>query len=131
MHPQASQLNYQRPLGLAITNGIKGRCPNCGEGKIYRGFIDVNAECSHCGEELHHHRADDLPPYLNIFLVGHIIVALGMLSMNYEWFGLWETTIGFSALALILSISLMRPIKGAVIGLQWALRMHGFEANEA
>lgn len=130
MHPQASNLNYQRPLGLAITNGIKGKCPNCGEGKLYQGFISVNAQCDHCGEELHHHQADDLPPYLNIFLVGHIMVALGMFSMTYEWFGLWETTIGFSLLALILSLALIRPIKGAVVGLQWAHRMHGFEADD-
>src|SRR5690606_36421697 len=49
---------------LAIKRGLRGRCPNCGEGRIFRSFLKVSDSCPVCGEALHHHRADDLPAYL-------------------------------------------------------------------
>ncbi len=54
------------------------RCPHCGKGKLFRGFLKGVDRCDRCGEEYSHHRADDLPPYLTVFIVGHIVVALFM-----------------------------------------------------
>ena len=127
-----SDYKYNRAVRPAMLNGAKSKCPNCGEGKLYNGFLEVNNNCSVCNEDLSHHRADDLPPYLNLLIVGHIVVAVLMISMKYEWFGVWTTAIGGSIIALIMAFALMRPIKGAVVGLQWALEMHGFgdEADE-
>ena len=127
-----SDYKYDRAVRPAMLKGAKSKCPNCGEGKLYNGFLEVNKACDVCDEELHHHRADDLPPYLNLFVVGHLVVGILMISMKYEWFGMWTTAIGGSIIALILAFALMRPIKGMVIGLQWAMEMHGFgdEADE-
>ncbi|MCF6321005.1 MAG: DUF983 domain-containing protein [Rhizobiaceae bacterium] len=125
-----SGYKYNRSLNNALANGAKSKCPSCGEGNLFDGFLKIKDSCETCGENLSHHRADDLPPYLNILLVGHIVVGFLMVAMKYEWFGVWPTAIGGSVLALVISLALMRPIKGMVVGFQWALEMHGFGDNE-
>ena len=123
---QTSNDKYNRAIRPALIKGAKSKCPNCGEGDLYNGFLEVKESCNVCQQELHHHRADDLPPYLNLFIVGHIVVAVLMISMKYEWFGVWTTAIGGSIIALIMAFALMRPLKGMVVALQWAMEMHGF-----
>jgi uncharacterized protein (DUF983 family) len=121
-HPKRSVTN-------AMAAGLRCKCPNCGEADIFEGFTAVKHTCENCSQELHHQRADDLPIYLNVFIVGHIVVALLMVSMQFEIFGMWTTAIGGSILAVIMAILLMRPLKGMVVGLQWALGMHGFDKS--
>ena len=53
-----------------------GRCPHCGRGRLFRGFLKPVEACEACGEAMHHQRSDDLPPYIVITIVGHIIVGL-------------------------------------------------------
>ena len=67
-----------RTVWKAMWNGVKCRCPNCGEGKLFRAYLKVNGTCPNCGESLHWHKADDLPPYISIVIVGHIIIGLMM-----------------------------------------------------
>ncbi|MEL6947671.1 MAG: DUF983 domain-containing protein, partial [Pseudomonadota bacterium] len=82
------------------------------------------------GEELHHERAHDLPPYLNIFIVGHIVVALLMVVEAAVDWSLTVHLLVWTPLALGLSLVMMQPIKGTVVGLQWALKMFGFGGHE-
>ena len=79
-----------------------------------------------CGEDLHHQRADDLPPYIVITIVGHIIVGGLLLAEKFGDWPMWLHMVVWPALTLILSIAMMQPVKGGVVGLQWAVRMHGF-----
>jgi uncharacterized protein (DUF983 family) len=112
----------------AMKRGLLGRCPACGEGRMFRAYLKVADECPACGEELHHHRADDLPAYLVIVIVGHIVVPLVLgIETRYApdyWvhFALWP------ALTLGLSFGMLQPVKGAVVGLQWFMGMDGFAA---
>ena len=112
----------------AIRKGLRGRCPNCGEGKMFRSYLKVNDACPHCGEELFHQRADDAPPYMTIFVVGHIIGTFMILVEEY-WpdAPMWLHAMVWPTITLILSLWLLPIIKGGLIGHQWALRMHGFE----
>ncbi len=114
--------------GLYLWRGMLGRCPACGEGKLFRAFVKVADRCPACGEDLHHHRADDFPAYLTIFLVGHLVVPLAMyVEIAYQpsyWF---HTAVG-APLVIILSIGLLQPIKGMIVALQWHMGMHGFAA---
>ena len=117
----------KRPLVPAMTKGFLCRCPNCGEGKLFKGYLKVVDRCAACREDLSHQRADDAPPYFTIFIVGHIIVPL-ILIVETNWrlsntahLAIWLP------LTLLLSLVLLQPVKGAVVGLQWALRMHGFD----
>ena len=64
--------------GVALLNGLRGRCPACGTGRLFRRFMKVADACESCGEPLHHHRADDFPAYLVIVVVGHIVVPLSL-----------------------------------------------------
>ena len=48
-----------RPLMQAARRGFAKKCPACGKGELFEGFLKVRPVCESCGEELHHHRADD------------------------------------------------------------------------
>mgnify|MGYP001809710506 CR=1 FL=1 len=113
----------------AMARGFLCRCPACGQGKLFNGYLTVVDRCAACDEDLSHQRADDAPPYFTIMAVGHIIVPLILIVettfhlSNFAHLAIWLP------LTLILTLVLLRPIKGAVVGLQWALYMHGFDPD--
>lgn len=127
--PIVTETPPARSPWTALRRGLMCRCPACGEGRLFSSYLKVAPACTACGEALHHHRADDAPPYLTILIVGHVVVPMLMwLELHHEpplWvhFSLWLP------LTLILCLALLPPLKGAVIGWQWALRMHGFDEN--
>ena len=111
----------------AMALGFVNRCPHCGEGKMFGRFLKVRPACEQCGLEMQEHRADDLPPYLVIFLVGHIVGYLLLkVEMGYD-VPLWLSLTVWPLLTLGLALALLQPVKGAVIGLQYAFAMHGFD----
>jgi uncharacterized protein (DUF983 family) len=117
----------KRDVWSAMKRGFRGRCPRCGEGKLFRAFLKVDDHCSVCGQDFTPHRADDLPAYLVIIIVGHIMVPLAlMIETNYAPAVALQLAIYLPA-TLIASLLLLQPVKGTVVGLQWALRMHGFD----
>lgn len=116
----------ERKLGEAIWRGFRCRCPNCGEGRLFGSFPKTVDTCSECGERIDHHRADDLPAYLVIFIVGHIVVAGFMAAEAAFVLTMWQHLAMWVPVTILGSLALLQPVKGAVIGLQWALYMHGF-----
>ena len=117
----------RREVWTALKRGFRGRCPRCGEGKLFRAFLKVDDHCSACGQDFTPHRADDLPAYLVIVMVGHIVVPSALwIETNYSPPVALQLAI-YLPFTLIASLLLLQPVKGAVIGLQWALRMHGFD----
>jgi uncharacterized protein (DUF983 family) len=109
-----------RSLMSDLTRGFLGRRPCCGEGGIFGAFLKVN-RCSVCGEELHHHRADDFPAYLVILTVGHRVVPMA-LSVETELApSYWIHRALWLPLTLGMAIGLLQPIKGAVVAVQWHL----------
>lgn len=115
-----------RPLWSAMWNGFRGKCPKCGEGKLFSSFLGIVPACGHCGEDMHHHRADDLPAYLVVVIVGHVIVGAFMGFEATSTLSTWQHLAIWVPLTVVMAVGLLRPIKGAVVGLQWALYMHGF-----
>jgi uncharacterized protein (DUF983 family) len=114
----------------AVGRGALGRCPACGQGRLFPRFLKVAEACDACGQELHHHRADDFPPYIVIFIVAHV-VGTGILIAETEFEGtpLWFHLAVWPLLTVVLCLALLQPVKGAVVGLQYGLRMHGFGAE--
>ncbi len=116
----------ERPMKPAIWHGLRRRCPNCGDGAMFEGYLKVADRCPVCQEELLHHRADDGPAYLTILLVAHI---LGF-GMHFMWVQfrpdpfVMGTILAIGAVGL--SLYLLPRLKGMVVGIQWAKRMHGF-----
>ena len=124
----ASRLGAPRAAWPAVKRGARGRCPACGEGRLLHHYIKVVDACPSCGEEMHHHRADDFPAYVTILIVGHVLVG-AMFAVDEAWpdlplglhFAIWP------ALVVLMSLWLLPIVKGALVAYQWALRMHGFE----
>lgn len=119
-----------RSVMRSMKRGVIGRCPSCGEGHLFSKGLLIADTCSACDEELHHHRADDLPAYLNIFIIGHVVVALAMFLQEADIVGMWTVVVIACIAALVLAVALMRPLKGMVVGVQWAMRMHGFGGHD-
>jgi uncharacterized protein (DUF983 family) len=111
----------------AMRRGLRGRCPACGEGHMFRAFLKVADNCPACGEELHHQQADDFPAYLVILIVGHILVPIVLLVETVFAPPIWVHWALWIPAVLGLTLALIQPVKGAVVGLQWAGGMHGFE----
>ncbi len=119
-----------RPVGLAMKRGLHGKCPCCGEGNMFSRWITVADKCDECGEELYQQRADDLPAYVNIFLVGHVVVGFMLYVSTLEIMNMWVLMALTTILAVASAILGLRPVKGAVVGFQWAKYMHGFGGDE-
>ena len=115
-----------RQLKSALIHGLRGRCAACGEGRMFARFLKPALACERCGQRWDMHQADDFPAYIVILLLGHIMVPLmievnSALAIPLGWQALiWPT------LALILAVTMIQPVKGAVIAFQWTRRMHGF-----
>lgn len=130
MNSHAIDMEAPRPVWLALWRGIMNRCPNCGIGKVLFAYIKVNNHCADCQEALHHHRADDMPPYVTILIVGHIIIPL-VLMVEQAWAPeTWVHWLIWIPLTAALSLFLLPRIKGGVVGIQWANRMHGFGGED-
>lgn len=126
--PTARIEEENRPLMPALRRGWRRRCPSCGGGPIFNGYLSVRDRCAVCGTELHHQRADDGPAYLTILIVGHLMAPT--LHFSWVWFEPEPLVLAtFLSLACAaLSLYLLPRIKGGMIALQWAKRMHGFGA---
>ena len=113
--------------GQALWRGLRGRCPACGEGRMFRAFLKVADQCPNCGEELYHHRADDFPAYLVIVIVGHILVPIVLAVETEIAPAVWISMTIWPLAALTMALGLLQPVKGAVVAIQWFGGMHGFE----
>lgn len=120
---------HKRDTWTALKRGLQSRCPHCGEGRLFRTFLKPVDHCSMCGEDYSHQRADDLPAYLSIVIVGHVAVGGFMLTDQSVSWSSWIHLAIWTPLTLMLALVSIQPIKGAVIGWQWAARMHGFDRS--
>ena len=120
----------ERPVMQAMLRGFLGRCPHCGEGRLFRAFLKTVDACEVCGEEMKHHRADDLPAYLVVMVVGHVVLGAFLGAELMFKLSTWQHLAIWAPLTLVMSVGLLQPVKGAVVGLQWALYMHGFGGND-
>jgi uncharacterized protein (DUF983 family) len=131
MAVQVETYRETRSLWKAVGNGIACKCPNCGKGKLYRSYLKLNATCPNCGLDLTAARADDFPPYIAIFIVGHVLVGW---MLHAEMTGAVDPMIYVWTMipaAILLPLIMLPSIKGAVVGLQWANYMYGFDPGRS
>ncbi len=120
------QDNDDRPMRPALLRGWRRRCPNCGAGPLLSGYLSVRDACPVCGEDFHHQRADDGPAYLTILIVGHLMAPLILWSfVRFRPDPLILASV-FSVCTVALSLYLLPRLKGVLVAIQWARRMHGF-----
>ena len=114
-------------ISSVIKRGLKRKCPNCGEGRAFLGYLTVRERCDACGEALGHIRADDFQPYLTIFVVGHIVVPLALMAeQSYSWSAGLHMSV-WLPLSLLLTLLVLPVMKGAAVGVMWRLGLSGDE----
>jgi uncharacterized protein (DUF983 family) len=103
-----------------ISAGLKGRCPRCGEGRLFSGFLTVGKRCVSCGLDYSFADAGDGPAVFVILIIGFVVVGLALwmeVTLNPP---LWLHFILWIPLALVLCLTALRLIKGVLITLQYA-----------
>ena len=116
----------ERNIWQSLKRGWRQTCPACRSGALYKSYLKVNDACPSCREELHHQRADDAPPYFTMLITGHIIIGGILIAEQLYAPETWVHLVVALPSLVILSLYLLPRIKGALIGYQWANRMHGF-----
>lgn len=124
--PAEPAIEDDRPTRPALLRGFRRRCPRCGRGHLFDGYLKVRDQCPSCREVLSHHRADDGPAYLTILVVGHLMAPLIHVAFTqFRPEPLVLATV-FTIGCVGLSLYLLPRLKGVVVAFQWARRMHGF-----
>ena len=118
-----------RPRFRSMWRGFVGRCPHCGKGRLFGRYLKPVAACAVCGEDFTHQRADDAPPYFTMVIVGHLLVPVLLAVQLTTNLSVTQHLLIWLPLTGGLTIGLLQPVKGAIIALQWALRMHGFDGK--
>ena len=120
------EIGTPHDLSAALKRGIRCKCPNCGEGAVFKGYLKVRPDCAVCGLDFTPQRADDGPAYIVILLVGHLMGFL--LPVAFEVFGDNTLLVAdlLSAIAVPSSLALLPPVKAMFVAFQWAKGMHGF-----
>ena len=121
----------QPPLLVAMGRGATGRCPACGEARLFAGFLRIAPACLHCHAPLGEVPADDAPPYFTIFIVAHVVIGLMVLVEQLWAPPLWLYAATFLPFTLVLTLALMRPVKGATVGLMLRLGLLRDDADAA
>jgi uncharacterized protein (DUF983 family) len=112
----------ERNTATGFRRGLARRCPNCGEGRLFRGYLKVEPSCEACGHDLCAYRADDGPTYFTVLIVGHLLVA-PLLALPVVWRAdPWVVLAVALPLIAVATLALLGLAKGAFIGVQWGVR---------
>jgi len=104
---------------LPIVRGLRGRCPRCGEGHLFQGFLSLRPRCEHCGLDFNFADAGDGPAVFVILLGGFVVVFAAMVVEFVYQPPYWVHAALWVPLILLLTLGPLRPIKGLLIALQY------------
>lgn len=105
-----------------VSTGLAGRCPRCGLGRLFKGFLTVAPRCEHCGLDFGFADAGDGPAVFVTLAVGTIVVGLALiLDIMYEP-PIWIHFVISLPLAIVLCLAVLRPAKGILVALQYRNR---------
>jgi uncharacterized protein (DUF983 family) len=98
-------------------SGLRGRCPACGETKLFSGYLRVMPACAACGAPLGSYPSDDAPPYITMLVVLHLLIPIIVVLEETVEPPFWLYGVVFLPLAVILTLALLPLVKGATVGL--------------
>lgn len=104
----------------AMWRGFRLHCPRCGQGGLFRAYLKLVDRCPVCAEPLGQIRADDLPAYLTVLVVGHIVVPILLWADQFDFPVVSELAVAVPVSILMIWLLLPR-FKGAAAGLLWSL----------
>jgi uncharacterized protein (DUF983 family) len=114
-------------LSGMLWRGARGRCPACGEGRLFAGYLRPVERCEACGADIGRIRADDAPPYFTIFLAGKLIAPFVFGLERALAPPLWVHAALWGPVITLACILLLRPVKGATIALMLRVGIDGSE----
>ncbi|MFO1114917.1 MAG: DUF983 domain-containing protein [Beijerinckiaceae bacterium] len=102
------------------STGLAGRCPRCGEGKLFKGFITIADKCEVCGQDFKFADSGDGPAIFVMLIAGFVIVGAALwLEISYEP-PFWVYFVVFLPLTLVVCLGMLRPLKSVLVALQYA-----------
>ncbi len=107
-----------------ILSGLACRCPNCGKGKLFSGYLKLAKACAECGLDFGFADSGDGPAVFVIFLVPPVIVILAMLVDAHFVIQPWMHLVLWIPTTIVLSLVLLPPFKGVLINLQYKNDAH-------
>ena len=107
------------PTALPIGRGLRGRCPACGQGRLFQGFLGLRPACEHCGLDYGFADAGDGPAVFAILIGGAIVVFAALMTEVAYRPPYWLHAALWLPLILIVTLAPLRPIKGLLIALQY------------
>ena len=111
--------NPETSLGSTIRRGILGRCPACGQGKLFRGYLTLADRCNRCGLNYGFADAGDGATVFVILVAGFILVA-GALFVEVRYAPpYWLHAVIWGPLAILVPLALLRPFQGVLVALQF------------
>lgn len=116
-----------RDIRSAVFRGACARCPNCGQGRLFRSYLKPVDSCSECHESLKHIRADDGPAWLTILIVGHIVVGLALYLERHAPLPVVTSTALFVSVSIALILWCLPRAKGIFVGAIWAMDATGVD----
>lgn len=113
-----------------IVTGLAGRCPRCGQGRLFGGFLEVAQRCERCGLDFGGQDSGDGPVAFIVLLAGFLVVGAALVvEVRYGW-PVWLHMVVWLPLATLLCLGLLRPLKGLLIALQFRHRGHEFRSGD-
>lgn len=109
------------PAWRPLLRGLRHRCPECGRGKLYARYLKQVGQCAACGAPIGRIRAEDGPPWLTVLILGPFLAGMTFVSARQENWPIWLTLPALGAFAILAVLMLLPRIKGAIIGLLWAM----------
>jgi uncharacterized protein (DUF983 family) len=106
-------------LSESVRAGLSSRCPRCGRGKLFGGFLTVRARCDACGLDYSFADSGDGPAVFIMFFAGFIVVAAALAIEVLYRPPFWVHAVMWVPLVLILTLAPLRPVKGLMIALQY------------
>ena len=106
-------------LSGSILTGLSCRCPRCGSGKLFQGFLTLRPGCEVCGLDYGFADSGDGPAVFIMFLAGFIVVGAALVTEVLYQPPFWVHAVLWLPLILIVTLGPLRPMKGLLIALQY------------
>jgi len=117
----------QNPIAV----GLGGRCPRCGEGRLFAGFLNLAPRCSACGLDFSFADSGDGPAVFVILIVGFVVAGAALLTEIAYSPSIWVHMVLWLPLVLVLCLGTLRPLKGVLVALQYHHRAQEGRINRA
>jgi uncharacterized protein (DUF983 family) len=112
-----------KSVWLGLKRGLARRCPNCGKGRLLIRYLTIRSPCEVCGNDNTVYPSDDLPPYLTVFVTGHVVVVLLVWTDNIYSPPIWLEIAIWLPVTALMCLVLLPFMKGAAVGLCWAMNI--------